>query len=170
MTIRPEAPRDQEGIRHVNMMAFGREEEADIVDAIRASPGFVPELSLVAEQEGQIVGHVMFSMIEVVGESRSTRTLGLAPLAVLPSHQRQGVGSQLTTHGLARARELGFRSVIVLGHPDYYPRFGFLPAASFEIRPPWGEPSPALMVLPLVPGGLDGVRGTVKYPPAFGDV
>jgi putative acetyltransferase len=170
MTIRVELPSDAAGIRHIHELAFGREAEANLVDAIRRSPGYVPELSLVAEQEGLLVGHIMFSIIQVEGDNHATDTLALAPLAVLPTHQRQGVGSRLTEEGITLARSRGFRSVVVLGHPSYYPRFGFLPAEQFGILPPWGEPTPALMVLPLVYGGLDGVQGTVRYPPAFSEV
>jgi putative acetyltransferase len=170
MTIRREHPSDSASIRRVHELAFGRANEADLVDAIRASPGYLPELSLVAELEGLIVGHVMFSRVEVLDGGRPVETLALAPLAVLPSHQRQRVGSRLVTEGIHRARNLGFRSVVVLGHPDYYPRFGFLPAETSGILSPWEEPCPALMALALVPGGLEGIRGTLRYPPAFDGV
>jgi len=170
MIVRAECPSDRAGIRHIHELAFEQLNEADLVDAIRQSPEFVPELSLVAEEKGLLVGHILFSLVEVTVGDRSTPTLALAPLAVLPSHQRQGVGAKLTVEGIERARQQGFRSVVVLGHPTYYPRFGFRPAEEFGILPPWGEPCEALMVLELVPGGLQGVRGTVNYPPAFGAV
>lgn len=168
--IRPETPADREAIRRVHEQAFGRVNEADLVDAVRRSPGFIPGLSLVVEQVGRIVGHVMFSTAEVWDGERAVEVLALAPLAVLPSHQRQGIGSGLTREGIERARALGGRSVVVLGHPAYYPRFGFRPAAEFGILPPWGKPTPALMALALAPGGLDEVRGIVSYPAAFDGV
>lgn len=170
MTIRVETAADRPGIRQVHEEAFGRVNEADLVDALRLTEGFVPELSLVAEQESRIVGHVLFTIAQVVEGDRRNAVLALAPLGVLPSHQRQGVGSRLTEQGLAHARQRGFKNVIVLGHPGYYPRFGFLPAERFGVLPPWGTPSPALMALPLVPDGLANVHGRVVYPPPFDGV
>ncbi len=165
--VRPEAPGDAGAIRKVHEAAFGRPNEADLVEAIRRSPEFVPELSLVAEREGEIVGHAMLSLARIVGEPHAVEVLALAPVAVLPAYQRQGVGSLLVPAGIERARALGFRSIVLLGHPTYYPRFGFVPAERYGIVPPWGEPTPALMAMPLVPDGLTGVQGRLVYPPAF---
>jgi putative acetyltransferase len=169
-TIRVEASADVERIREVNRQAFERVNEADLVDALRRSPAFIPDLSLVAEQEGRIVGHVLFSRVTVRSEHGEKELLALAPVAVLPELQRQGVGSRLIREGLERAASLGHRGVVLIGHPEYYPRFGFVPAARFGLRTEYEVPGEAWMALPLRPGWLDGISGLVVYPPAFREV
>lgn len=159
MEIRPEDEGHVEGIRAVHRAAFGGEAEAGLVDALRAG-GHV-RLSLVAEDAGRVVGHILFSELNI----DATPGLALAPMGVLPSHQRRGVGSALIRDALARVRELGHRIVVVLGHREYYPRFGFRAelAAPFE-SPYAGE---HFMALELQPGALQGVRGRVAYAPPF---
>ncbi len=168
--IRPERAEDCAAIHELNARAFGQEGEAKLVDAIRLSDGFVPELSLVAERAGEIVGHILFSIIDVKAESGRIPVLGLAPMAVKPELQNQGIGSRLVGHGLEEARRLGWGIVIVLGHPAYYPRFGFTPAKPRGIKAPWPVPDEAFMVIELSEGGLEGVCGVVVYPPAFDEV
>ena len=126
ITIRPETAADHESIRQVNRLAFGQDAEAQLVDMLRDG-GFV-RLSLVAELDGQAVGHVLFSDIQIVCDDDSVDALALAPIAVFPEHQRKGIGSALIGSGLEQCRQAGYRIVIVLGHPSYYPRFGFSPA------------------------------------------
>jgi putative acetyltransferase len=167
LAIRPELPSDHEAVYRVHEQAFGRMVEADLAQRVRETLEFIPELSLVAERDGEVVGHVMFSVAWVVDGEARTEVIAVGPVGVLPGHQRRGIGSRLVEAGVARARELGYRAVLLLGHPEYYPRFGFRPAEEFGILPPWGEPTPALMALPLVPDGLAGVRGALRYCSAF---
>lgn len=166
--IRPEQPQDQESVQLVNREAFGREGEARLVDALRVSPAFVPSLSLVALDAEQLVGHVLFTRLSVIQAGVSRPALALAPLAVLPAWQNRGIGSALVRRGLSDARELGHRAVLVLGHPEYYPRFGFQPAQALGIRPPFPASPEAFLVLALDEGGLQGLHGQVEYPPEFG--
>jgi len=167
-TIRAETPADIEAISEVNRLAFGRENEARLVETIRDTPGFIPALSLVAERDGRVVGHVLFSRIAIrTGGGPDIPALALAPVAVLPEHQGQGIGAALIRTGLDRARDLGHRIVVVVGHPNYYPRFGFTPARAQGLEAPFPVSDPAFMALALVPGALDGVHGLVVYPEAF---
>lgn len=168
--VRPETPADHAAIRAVNEQAFGRPNEANLVDALRASPAFIPGLSLVAVQEGRVVGHVLFSRIAVEGDGEPVEVLALAPVAVRPEWQRQGIGSRLIRAGLERASALGYCAVVLIGHPTYYPRFGFTSARAFGMECPFPAPDEVFMALPLRSGGLDGVRGTLVYPPAFREV
>jgi putative acetyltransferase len=146
--VREELGDDRDAVRRIEEEAFGRADEADIVDALRGDDAWA--LSLVAVVDGEVVGHLLFS--------RGDRAMTLGPLAVLPSHQRAGVGSALMREGLARVRE----PVVLLGHPDYYARFGFRPAGPLGITNQWGIDDPAWMVR----GELE--PGEVRYPAAFG--
>lgn len=170
ITIRAERKEDQFDIYEVNKLAFKQEGEAKLVDAIRLSPEYLEQLSLVAEDKGQLVGHVMISKIGIETEQGMISTLGLAPVAVKPDYQGQGIGSLLIQEGLKRSKELGYQHIVVLGHAGYYPRFGFVPAATKGIRCPFSVPDEVFMVLELVPDSLQGINGTVKYPEAFDHV
>jgi putative acetyltransferase len=167
IAIRPERAGDEPEIRRVVLAAFGGPDEADLVDALRASPAWIPALSLVALYGDRVVGHVLFTRATIEG---APSAIALAPLAVDPSRQRQGIGDALTRAGLAEARAMGERVAIVLGHPSYYPRFGFEPAVPRGLTSVFaqGEHAEAFMALALQPGALDGVRGRVDYAPAFG--
>ena len=162
-SIRAETPSDRDAIRDVTAAAFGREQEARIVDAIRVSENFVPELSLVAEHDGRVVGHVLLSYVGL----DTRRVLELGPLSVAPDHQGQGIGGALTREALRLAEERGDPLVLVLGHPGYYPRFGFRPAHELGITPPDDDiPADAFMAIPL--RAYDAtLRGRVVFPPAF---
>lgn len=164
ITIRDETAADRDAVRHVNEQAFGRADEADLVDALRAG-GYV-QVSLVAQLDGRIVGHILFSDLSIESETGSIDALALAPMAILPAYQRQGIGSELVREGLATSLRRGHRAVVVLGHPDFYPRFGF----SAEIARPLSAPfsGEAWMALELVPGALHNVSGRVIYAPPFG--
>ena len=142
--------------------------EARLVEELRASEAWVPELSLVARVNGEIVGHLLFSRAAVVGDSGDSMVvLALAPLGVLPGFESTFAGTALMREGLVRARQLGFGGVAVLGHPKYYRRFGFKPARAMGIRAPFPVPDDAWMALELEPGALSNVQGTVRYPEAF---
>jgi putative acetyltransferase len=155
---------DIRGIRAVNEAAFGGSEEADLVDRLRADGNVL--VSLVGELESAIVGHVLFSRMWIHTASGLVSAVALAPVAVLPEHQRIGVGRRLIEHGLDLLRVQGERIVIVVGHPSYYPRFGFSTAMAGLLEAPF--PREAFMALELVTGALAQVKGSVVYPPAFG--
>jgi putative acetyltransferase len=163
ITVRPELSRDRQAIRRVNELAFAGPTEADIVDALRDSDAWLPELSLVAEDDTGIVGHALFSLVRL---DSGPELLSLGPMAVLPGRQRAGVGTGLVRRGLERARGTEYPLVVVLGHPDYYPRFGFRPASRYGIETRHEAPDEAWMALPL-PAYDERVRGTVLYPPAW---
>ncbi len=170
LVVRAESPKDKVAISRVHELAFGRPVEARIVEALRVSPHFIPALSLVAVDGATIVGHILLTRITIKGEAAEHPALSLAPMAVVPGQQRRGIGSLLVRTGLRRAAELGHRLVIVLGHVDYYPRFGFAPASALGITPPFLAPDEAFMACVLVPGGAAGVSGVVQFPPEFSKV
>ncbi|MBN1304477.1 MAG: N-acetyltransferase [Anaerolineales bacterium] len=167
--IRQEKHKDQAAVYQVNKQAFdGRDEEPQLVEAIRRSSGFIPELSLVAVTDDTIVGHILFSIVRIETGQGDVPVLALAPLAVLPAYQNQGIGTQLTRNGLETCRQLGYKIVNVLGHPNYYPRFGFTQARPLGILPPDESiPEEAWMILELTPGSLKGIQGTLRYPECF---
>ena len=167
ITIRPEAADDYAAIREVNLLAFGQENEPRLVENLHRLPEFIPELSLVAVEAGQVVGHILFSPVVIETKDGAVPALTLAPLAVRPEFQNQGIGSELVRDGLERCRSLGHRIVVVVGHPTYYPRFGFSPARARGLEAPFPVPDEAFLVLELAPGALDGIAGVVRYPPAF---
>lgn len=168
MTVRPEKPEDIPAIRIVNRLAFGGAAEADLVDALRRNGKTV--ISLVAEDDGLIVGHIFFSPAEIQSKRAGLTGLGLAPLAVIPERQKQGIGSMLVEHGLRRSREEGHPYVVVLGHPEYYPRFGFVPASRFGIKSEYDVADEVFMVMELREGALSGCAGVAKYQPEFNEV
>ena len=165
MTIRPERSADVAAVRTVNERAFGQPDEAALVDAVRARGE--RRISLVAVNGGRLVGHILFTPVTIRGPDRVHEAVGLAPLAVDPGHQRRGIGSRLVARGLDRCRESGYRIAVVLGHPSYYPRFGFVPARRHGIRFALDVPGDAFMVTELVPGALDGCTGVAHYAPEF---
>jgi putative acetyltransferase len=151
-------------VRSINEAAFGRPDEADLVDGLRREGAVL--LSLVAEVEQRIVGHMLFSRMSIETSNGPVSAAALAPVAVLPDLQRRGIGERLIRHGLDLLRERGERIVIVLGHPDYYPRFGFSSEKARFLESPF--PPEALMAMELISGALEGIRGKVRYPTAFG--
>jgi putative acetyltransferase len=165
MKIRPEMPGDSEAVRAVHQAAFGRNTEANLVDLLRVQAS--PLISLVADDSGSLVGHILFSPAVLLGHPEM-KIIGLAPIAVLPAEQRCGIGSTLVRTGLETCRQLGFGAVIVLGHADYYPRFGFQPASRFGLDCEYDVPDEVFMALELEPGIFSGKTGTIRYHRAFG--
>ncbi|MBF2050254.1 MAG: GNAT family N-acetyltransferase [Leptolyngbya sp. IPPAS B-1204] len=165
MDIRAERAEDISAVHKVNMAAFERENEADLVDRLRSVASTV---SFVAVEFEQIVGHIFYSPVEIEGECADNLfILGLAPLAVLPEHQRQGIGASLIRHSVEECARLGCKAVVVLGHPEYYPKFGFVPAKEKGLRCEYAVPDEAFMVLELARGALKGCSGIVKYRSEF---
>ncbi|MEG4487439.1 N-acetyltransferase [Microcoleus sp. D2_18a_B4] len=165
MDIRTEKPEDVEAVRNINIAAFGRENEANLVDKLR---GIASTFSFVAVESDRIVGHIFFSPVVVAGKCSSNLSiLGLAPVAVLPEYQRQGIGTLLIQEGLKECGRSGFQAVVVLGHPDFYPRFGFIPASRKTLKCEYDVPDEAFMVLELESGALQDCSGTVKYRSEF---
>ena len=171
--IRQEQIQDRERIHKLVFKAFAQamqtnHQEQDLVVRLRGSDAFVPELSLVADVEGVLVGHVLFTRGFIRDRASDHETLILAPLAVAPALQRRGIGGQLIEAGHRVARELGFASVVLVGHPAYYPRFGYRPAESYGIVTHLDLPPGVFMACELRPAGFRGVRGMLIYAPEFG--
>lgn len=163
MEIRPERERDQEAVLELNRLAFDGEAEADLIQNLRED-GHV-RLSLVAEEEDEIVGHILFSQITILTLDDNLPALALAPMSVTPERQREGIGSQLVEEGLRMSRDHGHRAVLVLGHREYYPRFGFSPDLVSALACPYAGPH--FMGLELASGALEGVEGEVLYSRPF---
>lgn len=168
--IRSEGPDDYPIIDLVNNQAFNRPNEAKLIRKLRKTGEFVPELSLVAEQDEMVVGHILFYPVYIQSKDARHQILSLGPMSVLPLYQRKGIGSELIMEGLTRAKSLNYNAVIVLGHAHYYPRFGFKPASRWGITPPYEVPDNVFMALELEPGELKGKSGMVIYPEAFEEV
>jgi putative acetyltransferase len=168
ITIRPEKPADASQVRRVNELAFGQPDEADLVERLRRACR--DSLSLVAEDDA-VVGHILFTPVVVESAGRRIVGMGLAPMAVLPDRQRQGIGSQLVRRGLDILRERGCPFVVVVGHPEYYPRFGFEPASTHSLASQWdGMPDAAFMAQVLDVQAMAGVSGVASYREEFNEV
>jgi len=167
MLIRGEERGDWALVHAVNESAFPTPAEANLVDALREQAE--PLVSLVAEDHGAIVGHILFSPVSLSGHS-SLKIMGLGPMAVAPEHQRKGIGTALVRGGLEQCRTLGIGAVVVLGHPSYYPRFGFSPSSRFGIGCEYDVPEEVFMVVELESGFLRGASGKITYHGAFKNV
>jgi putative acetyltransferase len=166
-SIRPEKPEDRETIRKVYEEAFSGEEEAGLVEKLRDDPQFIPGLSLVAECNHEVIGHILFFPVSIATTAGPVPALSLAPLGIRTAFQRKGIGSALTRHGLSECTRLGHRIVICVGHPQFYRRFGFGPARASGLEIPFPAPDEAFLVRALVPDAMKGVTGLVRYPDAF---
>lgn len=172
ITIRQENLSDYDRVLEITNEAFkglpfSDENESELIRRLRVSPEYIPELSLVAEYENQVVGHILFTPISIESRNKSFPTLSLAPISILPKFQQLGIGSMLINKGHELAKQMGFNSVIVLGHPEYYPRFGYKPISNWPIKSPFDVPDDYFMALELVPGALNRTSGIVCYPAAF---
>jgi putative acetyltransferase len=165
--IRPEERGDGAGVRVVDLAAFPTPAEADLTERLRARAR--PRVSLVAEEGGAIVGHIVFSPATLPGHP-ALALMGLAPMAVTPARQRSGIGAALVRAGLEACRRLAVDAVVVLGHPGYYPRFGFIPGVRRGLGCEYDVPADAFMVLPLRADALRGAAGTIRYHPVFADL
>jgi len=169
MEIRTELLSDFAEVFNLNVLAFNkREDESKLIARIRESDGFIPELSLVAEENGKIVGHALFSEAEIVDDENHYNVIVLAPIAVLPDQQKQGVGGRLIYEGLKRSKELGYHYVFLIGHPSYYPKFGFKSARKygFELTQ-FNVPDDVFMVYELTDERK--IKGELMYPSSFFD-
>lgn len=166
VAIRREEAADVRGVRAVEVEAFGRADEGELVDRLRARGQHV--LSLVAALDGDVVGHLLLTPVRVEGAGADLRMLGLGPMAVRAAHQRRGIGSRLVRAAVDESRKTRAAGIVVLGHPDYYPRFGFAPAREFGLTTEYDPSGDAFFVQELIPGALASVRGRVRYAPEFG--
>ncbi len=171
LKIRQESKLDFKEVYKINKLAFGEEDEAKLVELLRNRNTFIPELSLVADIDNNIVGHILFTKIRIVDSNQNEfESLALAPMSVKPEFQQRGIGGQLIKTGLDKAREMNFKSVIVLGHENYYPKFGFEPTKKWKITAPYDVPTNVFMGLELVVDGLKNISGMVQYPKEFDEV
>lgn len=164
--VRAETPEDVRAIDVVNLSAFEGEAEAQLVSEVRASPSFVPDLSLVAELNGRIVGHVLLSRVPLKQGSGSVEVLALGPMSVVPSQSHRGIGSELIQAAVTRAKPLKYGAILVAGHPEYYQRFGFSPASDWNLTCNLDVPGDALSAMELKSGTLSG-GGRAEYPAPF---
>jgi putative acetyltransferase len=166
--VRHEREEDQPAVHKINEIAFGQPDEADLVDALRKNAR--PYISLVAVEQGVVLGHILFSPVTIESKDKIHTVMGLAPMAVVPERQRQGIGSFLVREGLKECLRIGHPVVVVLGHADYYPRFGFVRAKGKGITCEYDVPEELFMVAELTPGALSNICGLAKYHPEFGKI
>jgi len=168
MSIRIEQPEDIERIWHINVEAFDTETEANLVNNLRRSG--IPYISLVYEENHELVGHILFTPVELIGDTSGLRIMGLAPMAVIPRIQNKGIGSSLVKAGIQRCISEDCDAIVVLGHPEYYPKFGFVPSVKYGIKSEYEVPDEVFMVLELRGNSLKGKQGTVRYHETFDSV
>lgn len=170
--IRQETNADFDGVYEVVKKAFQNaahttHDEQNLVVRLRNSTAFIPELSLVAVVNDKIVGHILFTKIKIQGDKNEYTSLELAPISILPEMQRKGIGGKLILEGHKIALGLGFNSVLLVGYPEYYPRFGYVPASRFGITAPFDVPDEAFMACELIATALSDTKGVVEYPNEF---
>jgi putative acetyltransferase len=165
--VRKETNCDCAAIKEVNDLAFGQKNEGELIDKLRKKAEFINELSLVAIYKDKIVGHIMFFPVSIMSEKNIFGTLSLGPMSVLPEYQNMGIGGNLIRAGLKKAKELGFGSVVVLGHPEYYPRFGFRKSCDWMIKEPFGVHEEVMMAIELEEGSLSFAGGMINYPDEY---
>lgn len=169
ITIRKESENDYKYVYKVNKEAFLRDNESELVEKIRLGDNYINDLSLVAIVKNEIVGHIMLSKIEISGKE-NLDILTLAPMSVIPNYQKIGIGSKLIESAIEKAKELGYKAIIVLGHENYYPKFGFEVAALYDIYPPFDVPDDVFMIKILDKTIIDQLGGQVLYPKEFMEI
>ena len=174
MTIRQETIKDHKEVFNLIESAFKDAEFADnteqfLVERLRKSDAFIPDLSMVAEIDGKIVGHILLTKLKVKNETKEFDSLALAHISVLPEFQGQGIGGKLIVESHKKAKQLGHKSIILLGHENYYPRFGYEQVDKFGIELPFEVPKENCMAIELVENGLNGISGMVEYPKEFNE-
>lgn len=176
MIIRPETQADYETVERLTYEAFskmqkpgrGVTDEHVLIRKMRSVPAFIRELSPVCELDGRIVGHIAYTKSKVVSEDATAyETITFGPVSVLPAYQRRGIGTALIRHTLEKAKALSYKAVLILGHPEYYSRFGFVNAQRFGITMPDGTNMEPFMALPLYEGALEGISGRWEFDPVF---
>ena len=167
MNIRAETDKDKTTIYNINQSAFETSAEAELV--VKLCEQVNPIISLVAEEDGKVVGHILFTPVSLINHTE-LKIMGLAPMAVLPEYQRKGIGAALVQAGLDQCKKIGFGAVVVLGHKSYYSRFGFTPAAHVGLSCEYDVPDEAFMCLELQKDYLNNASGKIKYHPAFKNV
>ncbi len=166
--IREETNKDINAVRDLTIAAFGQQNEADLIDTLRSKAEHY--VSLVAEQNKQVIGHILFTPVTLTENPAGISIAGLAPMAVSPEWQKSGIGSQLVDTGLLACIEAGYKAVVVLGHPAFYPKFGFKPSVGFSIKSEYEVPDEVFMAKELIPGSLSGASGVIAYHSAFNQV
>jgi putative acetyltransferase len=166
--IRPETSKDYTQITKVNDLAFKQTNEGKMIKALRKNIKFIPQLSLITEIDSKVVGHILFFPLNIISGEKSFEVLSLAPMAVLPEYQKKGIGKKLVIEGLKKSKELGYKAVVVLGHPTYYPKFGFEPASKWNIKLPIEDvPDEASMAIELEEDFLKDKAGVIEYPAEY---
>ncbi len=165
--LRAETKEDYGNVAIVNDRAYEQKNESELIGRLRKNRKFIPELSIVAETNGSVRGHIFFFPFYIHSDFKNYETLSLTTMAVDPDFHNKGIGSSLVKYGLEQCRKFDFDSVIVLGHPDFYPRFGFEQAKKWSIRLPFAAPEEAFMALELVTGALSRIWGEVEYPDEY---
>ena len=168
MVIREEKLIDTDSIWNINAKAFETDAEANLVNALRDSG--CTFISLVAETDNKAVGHILFTPVKLTGIENKLKLIGLAPMAVIEQHQNKGIGSKLVKAGIEHCKSKGYDAIVVLGHPSYYPKFGFVPSITYGIKSEYEVPDEAFMVLELVPNSLKNYQGVIKYHDLFNSV
>ncbi len=172
VSVRTEQPQDYSEVSDLIQKAFESDPhsdhiEAQLVEALRKPENFIPELSIVAEVDGKVVGHVLLTPVKIKNKDNEWDSLALAPISVLPVYQNQGIGSQLIKEAHSRARKIGYKSIVLIGHENYYLKFGYLRAEKYGIRFPFDVPAENAFAIELTEGALNEVNGTVVYPSEF---
>ena len=172
IVLRQERPKDYQGVEALVEAAFANmkfsdQQEHFLVHRLRQSPSFIPELSIVALVNTKLAGHILLTRIWIKNETSKSESLALAPVSVHPEFQRKGIGGKLIREAHRIAKDIGYKSAVLLGHKDYYPRFGYKRLDLFNIKMPFEATAENCMAVELVEGGLDGVNGVVEYDQAF---